>query len=150
MSYYSFTYHIVWRTKNSKPTINEDHERELYAYIYGFCKEKKCKLFRINSMPDHIHMCVEVHPTLSMNDFMKVLKGETSKWMKQHSDWFPLFEAWGNGYASFSYSAEDRPTIINYIKNQKEHHKSIDFRKEYEDMLIEFGFEPQPDDFEDD
>lgn len=147
MSYFSLTYHIVWRTKCSLPTINEEHERDLYAYIFGFCKEKKCKLYRINSMPEHIHMCVEIHPTISVSEFMKVLKKESSQWMKEHKEWFPLFEAWGNGYASFTYSAEDRPNIINYIRNQKEHHKKVDFRKEYEDMLIEFGFEPDKDVF---
>ena len=62
MSHISLTYHIVWRTKRSRNTIREQHERELYAYILGICQSKSSRLHRINSMPDHIHLCVEVSP----------------------------------------------------------------------------------------
>ena len=31
--------------------------------------------------------------------------------------------------------------IINYIKNQKEHHKTISFEEEYRQFLIENGIE---------
>ena len=105
MSHISLTYHIVWRTKCSKNTIREQYERELYAYILGICQSKRCNLYRINSMPDHIHLCVEVSPTIALSDFVKVLKQESSKWIKEHREWFPLFEGWANGYAAFTYSA---------------------------------------------
>ena len=74
MSHISLTYHIVWRTKRSQRTITEEHERDLYAYIFGICKEKKCTLYRVNSMPDHVHICVEVHPSIAVSDFVKTLK----------------------------------------------------------------------------
>ncbi len=38
MSYTRLLYHIVFRTKESQKTINEKHEKELYAYILGFIK----------------------------------------------------------------------------------------------------------------
>lgn len=145
MSHISLTYHIIWRTKYSRPTINEEHERELYAYIYGMCKEKKCHLYRINSMPDHFHMCVEVHPTISLSEFMQVIKQESSRWLHAHPEWFPHFEGWGNGYAAFTYSASDRSTIIKYIMNQKTHHRKSCFSDEYVNILREFGLDPDED-----
>ena len=145
MSHISLTYHIVWRTRCSQRTISEEHERDLYAYIHGICKEKKCFLYRINSMPDHVHMCVEVHPTIALSEFMQVIKQETSLWMKAHREWFPYFEAWGNGYAAFTYSVKERPTVIEYIKNQKVHHAKMSFREEYEALLVEFGIDPSKD-----
>ncbi|MDR0832892.1 MAG: hypothetical protein LBN93_01685, partial [Candidatus Symbiothrix sp.] len=30
---------------------------------------------------------------------------------------------WEEGYAAFTYSFKDKESIINYIKNQQEHHK---------------------------
>ena len=145
MSHISLTYHIVWRTKCSRPTIEELHERDLYLYINGICNAKKCHIYRLNSMPDHIHLCIEVHPTLALSDFMKILKQETSKWIKEHKDWFPMFDGWTNGYAAFTYSAQERPTVVEYIRNQKEHHKHISFREEYEAWLTEMGFNPKDD-----
>ncbi len=35
MSYTTTYYHIVFRTYRSEMTIPEDHEKELYAYLYG-------------------------------------------------------------------------------------------------------------------
>ncbi|MBO4735335.1 MAG: IS200/IS605 family transposase [Paludibacteraceae bacterium] len=150
MSHISLTYHIVWRTKFSHHTINVEHERDFYAYVYGFCKRKKCTLYRINSMPDHVHMCLELNPTIALSDFMKTLKQETSKWMKEHRDWFPLFEAWGNGYAAFTYSADARTNLINYIRNQKEHHRKVVFQEEFGKLLIEFNLDPNFNRFLDD
>ena len=145
MSHVNLYYHIVWRTKNSSRTINENHERELFAYIYGICKTKKCQLFRINSMPDHIHMCIGIHPTIAVSDFVKIIKQESSKWIDSRPDYFPMFTGWGNGYAGFTYSEKELPSVIAYIKNQKEHHKTKSFKEEYEEWLTEMGQNPEYD-----
>lgn len=145
MSHISLTYHIIWRTKCSERTISESHERELYSFILSLCEAKKCQLLRINSMPDHIHMCVSLHPAISLSEFVKVIKQESSRWLKDHHDLFPYFDAWANGYAAFTYSANDRPIVIEYIKNQKLHHQHTDLRAEYENLLREFGIDPSTD-----
>ena len=36
MSYTNLVYHIVFRTYRSIPAIDEEHERELYAYAHGY------------------------------------------------------------------------------------------------------------------
>lgn len=96
-------------------------------------------------MPDHFHMCIEIHPTLSVSDFMKTIKQETSLWIKQHREWFPMFDGWANGYAAFTYSVKERPAVIEYIKNQKEHHAKVSFRDEYCKIMGEFGLDPEKD-----
>ncbi|MBQ6562110.1 MAG: transposase [Paludibacteraceae bacterium] len=53
MAHVVLYYHIVWRTKRSEHSITEEYERELYAYIHGYCKEKQCTLIRIGGMSDH-------------------------------------------------------------------------------------------------
>ncbi len=98
-------------------------------------------------MPDHVHMCVEVHPTIALSEFVRVIKQETSKWMKEHNEWYPTFNGWGNGYAAFTYSLKERTTVIEYIKNQKKHHKVKSFRDEYEEWLHEMGMDPANDHF---
>lgn len=147
MSHLNLTYHIVWRTKRSARVVSEEHERDLYAYIYGICREKQCHLYRINSMPDHVHMCVEVHPTIALSEFVRIIKQESSKWVKEHHEWFPHFDGWGNGYAAFTYSVKERPTVIEYIKGQKEHHRVKSFREEYEEWLREMGMDVEADMF---
>ena len=54
---------------------------------------------------------------------------------------FPKFEAWQDGYGAFTYSIREKDMIINYVKNQKEHHKTETFYDEFKRLLIENGIE---------
>ncbi len=44
-------------------------------------------------------------------------------------------------YSAFSYSKLEVPNVINYIKNQGHHHKTITFQDEYLQLLKEFNIE---------
>ena len=140
MSYTKLLYHIVLRTYQSENTINTEHERELYAYMLGFVKNQNAKLLRIGGMPDHIHLFVSLPTTITVANFVQGLKISSSKWLKANKD-FPSFNGWGKEYAAFTYSNRDMDMIINYIKNQKEHHKRTTFADEYRAFLLENGLE---------
>ncbi|AFU20370.1 MULTISPECIES: IS200/IS605 family transposase [Actinobacillus] len=135
MSYTKLFYHIVFRTLQSVPAINEENEKELYQYIWAFCQQQKCTLHRINGMPDHLHLLVEIHPSMAVADFVKQLKNASHKWLEHHSDLFPDFYAWSKGYCALSYSEHEIGKIINYIKGQKEHHKTWSFVDEMKALL---------------
>lgn len=139
-TYRQIYYQIVFSTKNRERTISEESETELYKYIWGIINNHKCKLYRINSMPDHIHIFSDLHPTVCLSDYVKNIKVASNLWMHE-SGKFPLFTEWQGGYGAFTYSEREKDIIIDYIKNQKIHHRKIDFHKEYKDMLIENGIE---------
>lgn len=136
MSYTTSFYHIVFRTYRSEPTINEEHESELYAYIYGMAKNLRCQTYRIGGMPDHVHIFVSLPSSFSLAEFEQRVKTATSKWLKANPH-FPGFQGWGHEYAGFSYSLRDKDMIVNYIKKQKEHHRKISFADEYFAFLQE-------------
>ncbi|MBO7432170.1 MAG: IS200/IS605 family transposase [Salinivirgaceae bacterium] len=138
MSYTRFLYHIVFRTKCSMNVISESHEKDLYAYIYGFIKNKGAVLYRIGGMPNHIHLLVDIPPSLSVSSFMQELKTSSSRWLKSNQD-FSQFQGWAEGYAAFTYSLNEKETIINYIMNQKEHHRVETFEDEYRHFIEESG-----------
>ena len=139
-TYRQIFYQIVFGTKHRKPTIANTHEEELYKYISGIIKNKNCKLYRINGVEDHIHIMSDLHPSICLSDYVKEIKVASSLWMKEGSK-FPEFEGWQDGYGAFTYSIRERDMIINYIKNQKEHHRSENFYDEYRHLLIENGIE---------
>ena len=136
MSYRQIFYHIIFGTKNREATISETHETELHKYIWGIINEQKCKLYRINSMPDHIHIFSDLHPSICLSDYIKNIKVASNIWMK-NSGKFPMFSGWQEAYAALTYSTRDKDMIIGYIKNQKEHHKKENFFDEYKRLLIE-------------
>ena len=141
MSFTKSLYHIVFSTKNRESTINTENETQLYAYIMGIISNLGGHLYRIGGMPDHIHILTSIPATKSLSDFVKTIKQSSSLWMRENSC-FPLWRGWEDGYGAFSYSQNDMPLIINYIKKQKEHHKRTSFAEEYRAWLIEMGVSP--------
>ena len=138
MSYTTSYYHIVFRTYQSEKTISEEHERELYAYIYGIAKNLHCQTYRIGGMPDHIHLFVSLPPTFSLASFVQRVKTYSSKWLKGNVH-FPNFRGWGHEYAGFSYNLQDKDKIVNYIIRQKEHHRHMSFAEEYKAFVESNG-----------
>jgi putative transposase len=110
----------------------------LYKYIWGIVNNLKCKLYRINSLPDHIHIFSDLHPAICLADYVKNIKVASSTWMKAGT-MFPVFEGWQDGYGAFTYSEREKDMIINYVKKQKEHHKKESFMDEYRRLLNENG-----------
>lgn len=137
-SYRQILYHLVFRTKNSRKTLVPEHSKELFAYIMGFIQNKKGFLYRINGMEEHLHILCDLHPTIALADFMQDLKTSSSIWIKQTGK-FPKFNGWSDGYAALTYAWKDKELIVNYIKNQQEHHKIETFEDELRRLLIEHG-----------
>jgi putative transposase len=137
-SYRQLLYHFVFRTKNSLPTIKQDNVTELYAYITGIISYKNSHLYRINGVQNHLHILTDLHPSIAPMDFMKEVKVSTSLWMKK-SGLFPSFAGWAVGYGSFTCSFNDMDRLIDYVKNQQEHHRKITFEEEYRRLLLESG-----------
>ena len=140
-SYRQHLYHIVFRTKDSLPTIRQDHVNELYAYITGIIKNKNSHLYRINGVENHLHILTDMNPALAPKDFVKDIMVATSIWIK-NSNSFPAFKGWAAGYGFFTCSFMDINRLIEYIKNQQEHHKKVSFEEEYRTLLLEYGITP--------
>ena len=141
MSYIQSLHHIIIRTKYSKNVLPIEHSDDLYRYIWGYLKNKKSFLYRINGMPDHIHILVGIHSTIALADFVKELKTSTNAWLKGNKDKFHNFDSWGKKYAAFTIRYQDKDTVIEYIKNQREHHKKESFEDEYRRLIAENGID---------
>ncbi|WGE80958.1 IS200/IS605 family transposase [Actinobacillus equuli subsp. haemolyticus] len=148
MSYTRAIYHIIFRTKFGVPAITETYENILYTFIWKFIEKRKSVLYRINGMPDHIHLLVDLHPKIAVADFVQQLKNATHLLLERHREEFPLFSAWAVGYCALTYSERDKLQILNYIKNQKFHHKTQNFLDEARLLLADSGIKIDEDFFE--
>jgi putative transposase len=140
-SYRQILYHIVFCTYNRQNTIPAEHQEELYRYIWGIIKNRKGVLYQINGMENHLHILSDLHPIVALSDFIKEIKTASNSWMKQTGN-YPLFTSWAEGSCSLTYAFKDKEMIVNYIKNQKEHHRKVAFEDEYRALLREHGIEP--------
>jgi hypothetical protein len=48
---------------------------------------------------------------------------------------------WQDGYGGFTVSKSNIPDVINYIRNQREHHRKKTFQEEYLELLRKNGVE---------
>ncbi len=115
-----------------------DQSDQLYAYMTGIIKNKDSHLYRINGIENHIHILTDIHPSIAPADFVKDLKVASSIWMKG-CGLFTAFVGWSDGYGSFTCSFKDLGDLIDYVKNQREHHKKKSFEEEFRILLLESG-----------
>lgn len=134
MSAVSSLFHIVINTLRREMTIPDADSEQMYRYITAIVKNRDCRLLRINGIANHLHLLVELSPTVCLSDLVRDIKQGSSKWAKQHPS-FPAFNGWGKEYGAFSCIIRDKESIINHIKNQREHHKVKTFEDEYKQMI---------------
>ena len=127
----------IFVVQNRESLIQKSWEGELYKYITGIIQNHDHKLLQINGMPDHVHVLFGMRPTQSISNLMKIIKGDSSKWINEKGFLKSRF-SWQAGYGAFSYSKSHVPDVIKYIQNQKEHHRKKTFIEEYRDFLNAF------------
>lgn len=139
-TYTQILYQIVFSTKMRERTLQKDNRAELFKYMWGILKNKKCHLYRINGVEDHIHIVTHIHPTIALANLIKDIKLASSAFIKE-KNLFPNFDGWQEGYSAFTYSIKEKDYLIEYVKNQEEHHKTITFKEELIELLKEHGIE---------
>ncbi|NTS39559.1 IS200/IS605 family transposase [Flavisolibacter sp. BT320] len=135
-TYRQIFYHLVFSTKNRESSLTQNHQEALYRFIWGVINNRRCHLYRISGTEDHLHIFSDLHPSISLADYVKEIKVASSIWMGQNK-LFPLFTHWQEGYGAFTCSVNERDAVIDYIKQQKEHHKTESFYDEYKRLLTE-------------
>ncbi|MDP8208853.1 MAG: IS200/IS605 family transposase [Candidatus Electryonea clarkiae] len=139
-TYTQIIYHIVFSTKDRKNVITTENRDELFRYIWGIIKNKKCHLYRMNGTKNHLHILSHLHPSICLADYIREIKVGSTKWIKENKK-FQGFTNWQDGYSAFTHSIQDKNTLIEYIKNQNEHHNNISFIDEYRTLLNDAGIE---------
>ena len=138
--YLSLLVHFTWSTAGREPWIEADTREDLYSYIGGIMKNKNAKLISAGGMFDHIHLYASMPSTISIADFVNVVKSNSSIWIHESSSRLRGF-AWQEGYGAFSVSKSEEGRVVRYISNQEEHHRKRTFKEELIGLLEKHGIE---------
>lgn len=131
---------IVFAVKGRDSLIQPNWEENLYKYISGIVKNKEQKMLAINGMPDHIHFLIGMKPSCCLSDLVREIKKASNEFVNDNK--YSKFKfQWQEGYGAFSYGHSSLDNVIEYIHNQKEHHKKRTFRDEYKLFLEKFNIE---------
>lgn len=130
--------HVIFSTKDRRPVIVSEIAPRLHAYLGGILHEISGRPLTLNGTADHVHLLVQLPPILALADVVRVLKANSSRWVKETFD-RPRKFAWQEGYAGFSVSLSNVPAVVKYISNQEQHHRKISFQDELRKYLTRHG-----------
>ena len=139
-TYTRLLYHCIWSTKGREPLIPQELEERIWSYLAGIAKSNKVHAIRIGGIENHIHALIDLPKTLTISTAMKSLKGGSTAWIND-TKLIPFRFGWQDGYGAFSVSPSSVPTVVDYIANQREHHRHQTFEEEYRIFLERHGID---------
>ena len=120
MSFTRLRFHITTATKGRRRLILPEVEAVLVPALFRVAEDAGGTLIRVGGVEDHSHIVAGIRPTVPLSRFVGVLKGESSKIIREK---FPELDfAWQRGYGAFTVNPYDMDALIAYVDNQKEHH----------------------------
>ena len=126
--------HIVFHIKTTSPQIDEAHLERVHSYIGQLVNSTGCSVIRVGGIGDHVHVLCLLSRNETVSHLVEEIKRNSSRWIKTLGQEYECF-AWQGGYAVFSVSESVINKTIEYVINQKEHHKKLSFKEEYIQFL---------------
>tara|TARA_B100000700_G_C15005553_1_gene838351 strand:+ start:120 stop:527 length:408 start_codon:yes stop_codon:yes gene_type:complete len=118
---YSCKYHIVWCTKYRRDIIKNNIENDLKNIIHNLANDLNVEIIEIETMPDHIHLLVDVDPQFGVHKFIKRVKGRSSRILRDKYEEIRkrIPTLWTNSYFVSSVGGTTLDVIKKYIDEQK-------------------------------
>jgi putative transposase len=121
-TYTQFFYHFIWATRDRQPFITPEVEAPLYRFIRARCGELGVFVHALDGIEDHIHLVASVPPRLAVAQVLHDLKGASSRLINGLPD--PDFRLyWQTGYGGLTFARKDLARVVEYVRNQKQHHR---------------------------
>jgi putative transposase len=137
-TYANLLTHIIFSTKDRSAFIDAQLASALHPYLGGIIRELNGTAFAINGPTDHVHLLLALPPNLALSEAMRVLKTNSSRWVREQWPQRRAF-AWQTGYGAFSVSQSNADQVCAYIADQEEHHRLVSFQEEFLAFLKRHG-----------
>lgn len=134
----SINVHIIFHVKSTGIKILNNDLGRTFSYIGGIINGIGGIPIEIGGIDNHIHILTSLPKNMSLSDFVRIIKSDSSRWIKTIDKYYNNF-SWQEGYGAFSVSSSSVVKTINYIRNQNERHKTMTFREEYKSFLEAYG-----------
>jgi len=128
-TYTQILYQMVFGSKDHIPFLNHINQEILFGYIASILKNKMCHSYIVGGAINHVHIITHIHPSLAPAYLIKDIKAACHTLIMRESS-FKNFPGWQVGYSLFTYHISSKAQLINYVKNQAEHHKKISYKDE--------------------
>jgi len=115
---------IIFVVKYRKRLLVNDLSDDIKQWCYDVCNKNNVKIDEMETDKDHLHLLVDVPPTLAPSKLVMLLKQQTTfnawknyeAYLKKH--FWKEKTLWSDGYFVCSTGDASTQTIQEYIKNQ--------------------------------
>jgi putative transposase len=132
--------HLVFRIRRGFPSIPDNLQLKLWAYMGGIAKRMGLVLYQVGGAKDHVHVFFGLPASVTLASVVQKFKLNSSGWIRQHPN-MGRFE-WQEGYGAFSVSVTHTDVTMAYIRGQKEQHAKRDFDAEMRVLMEKHGVVP--------
>lgn len=133
---YRCYYHLVWCPKWRRkvitsidpaldnPPIDGDPgpvDVRLVQIIHEVCDEHGVEIVEVETMPDHVHLLINVDPQFGVHKIARLIKGRSSRLLRQE---FPSLKRriptlWTNSYFVATVGGAPLEIVRQYVENQR-------------------------------
>jgi putative transposase len=115
-------YQVVWCPKYRRKVIGGPMEVRLKEIITEVITEKGAWLIEVQTMPDQVHVLVEVGPQFGVHRLVKAIKGRSSRVLREEFPWLKskLPSLWTNSYFVATVGGAPLSVIKRYLETQKD------------------------------
>ena len=119
--YWRLHYHFVWTTFDRTPGLTDHLCPLVYRSLYARAKRLGVIVHQIGGTEDHVHVVASVPPKLAVAECVGQLKGASSHTANDALRIASAFR-WESGYGAVSLGERSLPSVIDYVRKQREHH----------------------------
>ncbi len=117
-------YHIVWITKYRSKVLRGGMRERVRTIIRQVCRELGVDIIKGVLSSDHVHMFVSIPPHVAVSDFMRRVKGRSSRKIQME---FPQLRKrywgrrfWARGYFCTTSGNVTDDIILQYIESHSD------------------------------
>jgi putative transposase len=117
---YSAKYHLIWCPKYRRRVLVDGVDVRLKELIADVAGEHAATVIEVEVMPDHVHVLIEIPPTVPLSMFVGAVKGRSSRVLRAE---FPrlrrLPSLWTRSWFVSTVGGAPLEVVRRYVENQK-------------------------------
>ena len=117
---FSAKYHVIWCPKYRRRVLVGPVERRLKEIIAEVVVEFDGVVIEVETMPDHVHLLVEVPPQVAPSRLVQILKGRSSRLLRREFPHLARMRClWSPSWFIFTVGGAPLDGVRRYVENQK-------------------------------
>ncbi len=117
---YPAKYHVIWCPKYRRRVIGGRVEVRLKEVIHEVVAECGGQVIQLETMPDHVHLLMEVPPTVALSGLIQKMKSHSSRQLRLE---FPRLRRgqalWSRSWFVSTVGGVPLEVVRRYVENQK-------------------------------